>query len=233
MRIAAIQHHLRADAAEDARALADAASLAAARGASLIVCPQVASLRSDGGEGAALLGELLEDVQALCLVPDVDPASRGLALVVTLPGVEEAPDGLGIAGLVIGDACIDPAEIAGLCAQRPSIAVLSPCSQTDLQAEAMLEYAIALSDSLSGVVIIAECSGAEPLEPGHGGSAIVVLGEVLAEALAADDVLVADVAVPFPEPKPREPLPPVPPLLAQRFQHHRGVLALEHGPDAS
>ena len=213
--------------------MVEAVTSAASRGASLIICPHVASLRSDGGGGALLLSELLADVPALTLVPDVDPESGGLALVVSLPGVEGASEGLGNAALVIGDACIDPAEIVGLCAQRPSLAVLSPRSQTDLQAEAMLEYAIALSDSLTGVVVIAECSGAEPLEAGHGGSAIVVLGKVLAEALAPDDVLIADVAVPFPEPKPREPLPPVPPLLAQRFALHRRALALEHGPDLS
>ena len=233
MRIAAIQHRLRGDAAEDARALAAAASSAASRGASLVVCPHVASLRSGGGEGAVLLGELLADVPALCLVPDVDPESRGLALEITLPVIEGAPDGLGMAALVIGDACIDPGEMAALSAKRPGIAVLSPRSQTDLQAEAMLEYAIALSDSLSGVVIVAECSGAEPFEAGHGGSAIVVLGDVLAEALAPDDILIAEVPVPFPEPKPREPLPPVPPLLAQRLELHHGLLSPGHGPDLS
>jgi predicted amidohydrolase len=233
MRIAAIQHRLRGDADADARALAAAASSAASRGASIIVCPHVASLRSEAGAGAVLLAELLADVPALCLVPDVDPASTGVAMAVDLPAVEEAPGGLGMAALVVGDACIDPKELGGLFVQHPRLAVLSPRSQTDLQAEAILEYAIALSDSLAGVVVIAECSGAEPLEAGHGGSAIVVLGDVLAEALSPDDVLIAEVAVPFPEPEPREPLPSVPPLLAQRLELHHGVLPSGHGPDLS
>jgi hypothetical protein len=41
------------------------------------------------------------------------------------------------------------------------------------------------------------------------------------------------VAVPFPQPEPREPLPAVPPLLMQRLAHHRGALPAEHGPDLS
>jgi hypothetical protein len=176
---------------------------------------------------------MLAEVHAMCLVPDVDPATAGLAFSIDLPGTPDAPDGLGRAGLVTGDSCFDPAQIAGLAAEKPGLVVLSPCSQTDLQAEAMLEYAIALSDSLSGVIVLAECSGAEPLEPGHGGSAIVVLGEVLAEAFSDDAVLTADIAVPFPQPEPREPLPAVPPLLTQRLAHNRGVLPSEHGPDLS
>ena len=121
----------------------------------------------------------------------------------------------------------------GVAAQTPTLAVLSPRSETDLQAEAMLEFAIELSDSLAGVIVIAECSGAEPLEVGHGGSAIIVLGEVVAEALSDDDVLIAEVPTPFPQPSPREPLPAVPPLLAQRFDLHSGRLSVEHGPDLS
>jgi hypothetical protein len=234
MKIAAIQHRVRETAEEDVRALAEAAVAAAGRGAELIVLPDVASLLRGDGEGHALLATLMRDVSALCIVPSPDPDLRGVAIAAALPdSIASAVGGSGVAGFFVGDACMDAAEIARVAEQSPAFAVLSPRSDTDLQAESMLEFAIALSDSLAGVVVIAECSGAEPLEVGHGGSAIVVLGEVVTEALADDDVIIAEVLQPFPQPSPREPLPKVPPLLAQRVAHHTGHLPPEHGPDLS
>lgn len=234
MKIAAIQHRVRDSVEADARALAHAAADASARGAEVVVFPDVPSLQDDDGAGHRLLSELVRDVPAFCIVPSIDPLTRGVAVVAALPAPISAPGGgLGVASLLVGDACIDAIEIARVALQSPAFAVLSPRSETDLQAEAMLEFAIALSDSLAGVIVIAECAGAEALEVGHGGSAIIVLGAVVAEALSDDDVLVADVALPFPQPSPREPLPQVPPLLAQRLAHHRGRLPIEHGPDLS
>ena len=234
MRIAAIQHRLRDDADGDASALAQAAVAAVGRGADLIVFPSVPSLHLDSGAGHLLLSELVADVAATCSIPGVDMAAKGAAAVIALPEPFSAP-GLStcMAGILVGDACMDPASVGEVASRRPSLAVLSPRSETDLQAEAMLEYAIALSSSLAGLMVVAECAGAEPLETGHGGSAIVVLGDVVAEALTDDDILVADVALPLPEPQPREPLPAVPPLLAQRVAHHAGRIAVEHGADVS
>lgn len=234
MKIAAIQHRIRPSAEEDARALAAAARSAATRGAELIVFPVVPSLQDDGAVGRSLLSELVRDVSVFCIIPSVDPATRGIAVVAGLPASFSAPGGQsGVASLIFGDACMDADEITRVARQTPSLAVLSPGSETDLQAEAMLEYAIGLSDSLTGVIVIAECSGGEPLEVGHGGSAIIVLGDVVAEALMDDDLLLAEVPQPFPQPSPREPLPPVPPLLLQRVAHHNGQTAIEHGPDVS
>lgn len=234
MKIAAIQHRVRSSAQDDARALADAAGTAAARGAEIVIFPDVASLQDNGGEGQMLLSALLRGLPAFCVVPSVDPLARGIALAAALPEpVASLVGGTGVAGLLIGDACIDSEQIVRVAEQTPTLAVLSPRSETDLQAEAMLEFAIALSDSLAGVIVIAECGGAEPLEVGHGGSAIIVLGAVVAEALSEDDVLIAEVPTPFPQPSPREHIPPVPPLLAQRFDSHNGRLVAEHGPDLS
>jgi predicted amidohydrolase len=234
MRIAAIQHRLCDDADGDARALAQAALAAAGQGAELIVFPSVPSLHLDSGAGHMLLTELVADVSATCIIPDVAMASRGAAAVIALPEPFSAP-GLPtcMAGILVGDACMDRASVGEVASRRPSLAVLSPRSETDLQAEAVLEYAIALSYSLAGLMIVAECAGAEPLEAGHGGSAIVLLGDVVAEALADDGILIADVQLPLPEPQPREPLPPVPPLLTQRVAHHAGRIAVEHGADVS
>ena len=234
MKLAAIQHRVRKSADADARALAAAAAIASARGAEMIVFPDVPSLQRDDAAGHSLLTELVLDVDAFCILPLVDVRSPGVAIVTALPGTISAPGGgVGVASLIFGDACMDPCELARVAAENPAFAVLSPRSETDLQAEAMLEYAIGLSDSLAGVIVIAECAGAEPLEVGHGGSAIILLGDVMAEALLDDDVLVVDIPLPFPQPSPREPLPQVPPLLAQRVAHHDGRVAIEHGPDVS
>jgi hypothetical protein len=161
-------------------------------------------------------------VPAFCLIPNLDPSGRSTAFVTDLSFAEGLPEGLGVAALLAGDACMDPAEFSRIAGERPSLAVLVPRSESDLQAEAMLELAIALSDSLAGLVIIAECSGAALGEPGHGGSAVVQLGEVAAEAIGGDDVLFAEVKLPVPQPEPREALPAIPPLLAQRLAVHQG-----------
>ncbi len=234
MKIAAIQHRVRDCAEDDARALASAAARAAAQGAEFIVLPDLPWLEDGDGKARALLFGLTGELSPFCLAPSSDPVARGSAVVAALPDRFAGPDGTpGVTVIATGDACMDGGELARVAALRPSLAVLSPRSETDLQAEAMLEYGIELSDSLAGVVVIAECAGAEPLDAGHGGSAIIILGEVVAEALFDDDVLFADVALPFPQPSPREPLPVVPPLLAQRVAHNRGRGEIEHGPDLS
>jgi len=180
-------------------------------------------------------------VLQLLLRPDADSERRALAEataravaqgaeVVVAPATlaregEGDAQALGIIGrvaLLSGDAAIDPAEHALLLSATPDVLVLSPGAESDIQAEAVLELAIALSISLASLVIVAERSGAEPGESGHGGSAIVLLGEVLAEALSDEDVLFAEVPVPLPTPAPRAPLPETPPILAQRLAHHRG-----------
>ena len=132
------------------------------------------------------------------------------------------PDVLGSILELQGDECCDAGRLASARRAPPDVAVLRPQSENDLQSEAFLELAIDLSDSLAGVIIVAECFGAEPGDPGHGGSAVVVLGEVVAEALADDDLIFADIAVPIAHPEPREPLPLIPLLLRQRAAFHAG-----------
>jgi hypothetical protein len=102
------------------------------------------------------------------------------------------------------------------------ILLLAPGSESELQAEAVLELAIGLSTSVASLVAVVEADGAELGVAGHGGSALVYLGEVLAEAMAGDDVLVADVVTPIGAPEPRSPLPQIPPLLAGRLAAHEG-----------
>lgn len=220
MKLAAIQHRLREDAEADARALADSALRAAATGADVILLPEVPSLGGGDGSARSLLYSLLDDVPAAYFAPRPDAATGCLAFVSEpLPG----GDGLGRIGVAIGDACLDAGQHAALLAEAPDTLVLYPRSENDLQAEAVLELAISLSESLAGLVAIVECAGSVPGDPGHGGSAIVLLGEVVAEAIDdGDDVLVADVWAPLNVPEPREPLPAVPLILRQRLAHHRG-----------
>ena len=131
--------------------------------------------------------------------------------------------GLGRIGVFVGDSCIDPNEFSRIAMETPSTSVFAPRAESDLQAEAMLELAVGLSDSLSALVMVAETAGAEPGQVGHGGSAIVFLGELLAEAVGQDDdVLVAEIEMPVPAPEPREALPAVPLILEQRLAQHQG-----------
>lgn len=189
MRIAVVQHRLRATPSEDMAALVSAADRAVAAGAEWVVLPTVPSLDTSPGPFLA--------------------ASQPSA---ALGGILE----------LSGDECADASRLTAYLQSPPDVAVLRPLSENDLQSEAFLELAIAISESLAGLVIVAECVGAESGDPGHGGSAVVVLGEVVAEALADDDLIFADVGAPIPQPEPREPLPTIPLLLRQRAAFHAG-----------
>lgn len=219
MRIAAIQHRFRGSADADVDALVAAAVRASEGGAELVFMPEPLSLYASDS-AIAQLHAGLEGLGATHLVPSVGTGVCGFAA--TAPEIDGI-EAVGRIALMAGDACITGSELVRILGDAPAIAVLTPRSESDLQAEAALELAIALSESLAGLVVVAECVGAQPGEPGHGGSVIVHLGKVLAEAVDdGDEVLLADVGLPVPQPEPREALPAVPPLLAQRLAHHRG-----------
>ncbi len=217
MKIAVVQHRLRETPLEDAHALADAANRASSRGAELCILPEVFALH-DGAARDVLLG-LLEELPGARVLLHAGAGTVSLAFVgEVLPGLEA----LGAPAVAIGDACFDRGTWVSMLEGGPSYLVMSPRSESDLQAEAAIELAIGLSDAVAGLVLIAECDGAVPGEAGHGGSAIVLLGEVMAEALGGDDVLIIDVMVPVSEPEPREPVPAIPTLLQQRLANHEG-----------
>ncbi len=171
----------------------------------------------------------------------VQAVSGGADVVLAPPGTLGEPGhenfalaALGSVVVLTGDEAIDPEVHAGLAAAPPDVLVISPGAESDLQVEAVVELALALSLSVAGLVIVSERSGAEPGVPGHGGSVVIVLGQVLAEALADDDILYAEVPVPVPAPVPRAPLPVVPPILMQRLAHHRGErLVVDYPADLS
>ena len=217
MQIAVIQHVLRGDDHEDAVALGNAAADATDMGAEVVVFPRVPVL-SDASDGdpVATLFEAIGEKQNET-VAYINPAV--------------APDGahfgglpiLGPTVLIVGDACMDYQEILTASGKKPQVAILAPDSENDLQAEAISELALGLSSSLAGLIVIAEAVGAEAGEPGHGGSAIIHLGEVLAEAMGdGDETLTAQIETPIAQPEPRGLLPQVPTILSARLAHHLG-----------
>ena len=207
MKLAIVQHLLRPAPAQDLEALVIAAARAAASGADLVIVPDVNAV-SDGPLRDELARRLDDAVAVPTLVAGTD--------------LETVAEGLGRVLLLSGDDCMEAEVLRSLAADPPDALVLAPGSESELQAEAMLELAIGLSTSVASLVMIVEADGAEPGVAGHGGSAIVHLGEVLAEALAGDDVLLADLADPPGRPEPRGSMPQVPPLLAGRLAAHQG-----------
>jgi len=222
VKIAVIQHRLRATGMEDAEALLAAAARAGEAGAEFVLVPDVPALREDGLPNSARSAFMhgLETVPGRRLIPQAAPRSMGIAATAPAP---PGLSGLGRIGVFVGDSCIDRNEFSRIMMEGPSTAVFAPRCESDLQAEGMLELAVGLSDSLAALVMIAETTGAEPGQAGHGGSAIVFLGDVLAEAVGQEDeVLVAEIDTPVPAPEPREPLPSVPLILEQRLAQHQG-----------
>lgn len=231
MRIAVIQHRLRESAAKDVEALLSAARIAADGGAELIVMPELRTMESAPEDLREELHCKMDDVAATVLFPRAGLSAEGVCYVAS---PLEGHEALGNLGLLVGDAAFSSANWSGIVAQEPSVLVMCPRSESDLQAEATIELAIALSESLAGVVLLAECDGADAGDAGHGGSVIVVLGDIVAEASAGDDVLFGDVELPLRRPEPREPLPVLPTILAQRIANHHGEkLAVDYPADLS
>jgi hypothetical protein len=216
VRIAVVQHKLRGEGYKDADALIDSGRAAAERGAEFVFFPEVDSLDEDFGGPRSVFLTGLREIGVSTLAPN--PARREDGEDVSL--IELGP--LGRAALLSGDAPVDPEVHKNLLELEPEVVLMLGRTESDLQAEALVEVAIGLSDSATGLVIVVDAVGAEPGEPGHGGSVVAVMGEVVAEAIADDELVVVDVETPAPPPQPREALPDVPPILAQRLAHHRG-----------
>lgn len=214
MRFAVAQHASSPDSSVTAVPVVRAAL---ERSTDLVICP--ASMGVAAEEIASALDRVVGAGTATYLLPTAEAQPPGSAAVVDFGPV--FPD-LGRMAVFVGDACFERAEWLAAREAGVTAAVLCPLSESDLQSEAALEVAIALSESLCGLVIVAEAAGADSGEPGHGGSAIISLGEVLAEGFSEPDVLVAEVALPAGMPEPPELLPELPTLLAQRLASHAG-----------
>jgi len=217
MHIAVIQHVLRGDDHEDAVALGNAAADATDMGAQVVVFPSVPVLaEGSAGDPVGKIFEVTGEAQnenVAYINTAIMPNGVHFA---TLPI-------LGPTVLMVGDAAMDYQEILTASGKKPHVAILAPGSENDLQAEAVSELALGLSSSLAGLVVIAEAIGAEPGEPGHGGSSIIHLGQVLAEAMdSGDETLEAELDTPITQPEPRGLLPEVPTILSARLAHHLG-----------
>lgn len=216
MRIAVIQHRLRASASENAQALVASAARAAEDGAALIALPWVA-----GHSAGEVCERVFEEARELGLT-DRLLAHPGLA-----PGRWELVSAAGLpagpVALLCGDACFDQGAWRTVASEHPVTAVLLPLSENELQSEAALEVAISLSEALCPLVLISECAGAGIGAPGHGGSAIVQWGQVVVEALSDDDELIfAEVPTPVALPVPAAGFPRIPTILEQRLIVHAG-----------
>ena len=220
MKIAVIEHRLQGDALADARVLAEESRSASEAGAEAVFLP--VAIPIDESAAQEEYARLVSGLPGARLLPRIASGVTSQAFPVTdqIPVIGER---LGKVALLHGDACINATVLKGLAVAKPSVLVMSPASENDLQAEAVLELAIGLSESVAPLVVVVDPVGAEAGEAGHGASAIVLLGEVLAEALSEEgDILYAEVPEPLPYPDPPEPVPEVPTILAQRLAHHEG-----------
>jgi len=226
VRIAVAQHTVRFAPAQDLEALVLFAAQARAEHAEVVFLPSVAAI-DEGPLSEDLWRRLEEDAPGITVLSAHTGLDEGDGWVLI-----ETP--LGMTAFVAGDACFDADMLEVLASQSPAVTILAPASESEIQAEATLELAVGLSLSLSALVIVVEPDGAAPGEAGHGGSAIVHLGEVIAEAINADDLLVVDIDVPVGTPEPRQALPEVPPLLLQRIAvHHGEKLPVDYPADLS
>ncbi len=215
MKIALVQHRIRGEMTADADALASSISEACKRGAEVVVCPVVPSLVANADAARdAILSKLEGCAEGTALLlPFREDVAEEVALRATP---------LGETALLVSDECLLSDIASTLARSLPEAVVMRPLAHSELQAEAVLEYGIGLSRAVTGLVLICESSGGEFAEPGHGGSAIVMLGEILAEASTDEEILLADVVVPVAAPEPREALPALPPILEQRVARHQG-----------
>ncbi|MBE0416970.1 MAG: hypothetical protein IBX63_04320 [Coriobacteriia bacterium] len=215
MKIAVTHHQMRNDAAEDASALVEAARLACASGADAIVCPRIPSFAA------------LDPAERETLLARIEGCAEGAALLVSFADDDTGPrvveSLLGRTALLGGDACLREKVLRTLVAEGVDTVVWRPGAESELQAEAILEYALECSPALAGLLVVAECSGGEGQDGCRGTSAIIHAGELVAEATGlGDELLIAEVEVPIAAPEPSLLLPGLPPILAQRLAVHEG-----------
>ncbi len=219
MRVAALQLPESDSAAHDQRALIEAVAEAERAGADLIACPCLPRLKSR----SEVVGRVREAVRAAAGLATVVLPCSGIACGEPGPADEAAPAAhasFGSLAVLCGDETLDAAMLDETAKARPTVLVLQVEGESPLQSEALREYAITLSERVSSLVLVTSRSG----DPGaaEGGAAIVYAGDVLAEAGDGPAVLTAEIVAPLlPPESPGTAFAP-PPLLAERFDTHRG-----------
>lgn len=223
MRLAVIQHRLRTHERMDLAALLACAQDASDDGASVIVCPRLPGLDGNARIYHAFIENMREHAPgSLVVMPAVAGGRSEAAHAFTTP--------LGRTVALSGDECIDPSELAAATEPGCEAMVWQPDAESSLQAEAVLEFALDASLSLAGLVLVTGFVGSGRGVRGHGGTAIVQLGEIVAEAGDGEEVVSATLDVPVGLPDRLGPRPDLPPILAQRLAHHRGERAAVDWP---
>jgi predicted amidohydrolase len=215
VKVAVIQHKLRSHERMDLAALLASSEDASDDGASVIVCPRLPGVGGDSRIYQAFIENMRNHAPGSLVVV---PALSG--------GREEGPTPfltpLGRTVALSGDECLDPAVMADVGGLGADAMVWQPHAESGLQAEAFLELALDASLSVAGLVLVTALVGRGHGTTGFGGSAIVQLGDILAEAGEDEEVVSALLEAPVPLPDRHGARPDLPPILAQRLAHHRG-----------
>jgi hypothetical protein len=218
MRIAVVQHRIRTHERMDLAALLSLSEEAAEQGAQAIVYPCVPGLSASVTLLPAFVVNVLERAPGITMIaPCVAPRRVGPP--------KPVPTTLGSTLVLAGDECIDTGLYAEVESMGLDALVWQMDAESSLQAEALLELALDASLSQAGLVLIAATVGRARGVEGFGGSAVVHLGEIIAEAGDDEQLLIADVGVPVALPARRAPRAVPAPILQQRLAVHRGVRA--------
>jgi hypothetical protein len=130
-----------------------------------------------------------------------------------------AGSAVGSIAVLCGDEALDAGALATLAHERPDVLVWQVEGESALQAEAIREYAISISETVASLVVVASmCCSDEAV----GATAIVYGGEVLAEADESPTVLTVDVTTPLAPTDRHGEIPAAPPILVQRLAVHEG-----------
>lgn len=218
MRIAVAQHRIRTHERIDLAALLALSERAADEDAAVVVFPCVPGLDFGSGLMSAFIQNVTDRAPQLAMVSPCAGRRRAGQL-------EAVVTRLGRTLVLADDECIDPDHFPAVESLGLEALVWQIDTESPLQAEAVLELALDASLSLAGLVIISGIDGEARGVRSCGGSAIVHLGEILAEAGGGEDLLLSDVAVPVCLPARRGPRPVLAPVLAQRLAVHRHTKA--------
>lgn len=215
MKIAVVQHRIRTHERMDLAALLSLSEQAQDEGADVIVYPCVPGLGYASPLMTAFASNVIERAPQVSIVAPCAAQSRAGKLA-------SVPTRLGSTLMLAGDDCIDVSLYPRIESFDLEALVWQMDTESPLQAEALLELALDASLSQAGLVLTACLFGEARGVSSSGGSAIVHLGEILAEAGEGEDLLLADVPVPvqLPERRGRRAVPA--PVLQQRFAVHHG-----------
>lgn len=209
-----LQHRLRAHERMDLAAMLAQSEHASEQGVQVLVFPRVPGLGGDRSLLDAFFRNVEERAPGLAWI-------RPMGLTAGDESFEPRATALGRTLALDGDDCIDPERFASIQEAACDTLVWRFNAEDPLQAEAALELALDASLHLAPLVVVATVTGNARGVHSAGISAIVHLGEILAEGGSGEELLVADVPNPggFPE-RPRT-LPAPAPVLAQRLAVHR------------